>query len=84
MLPKPAEGSYYKSQLRGCRVVTSEGQDLGEVTDVLDFGGTGILKVDRDNVETLIPFAESYMRRIDLDQRRIEVDLPEDLRDLNK
>ena len=40
-------------------------------------GGTEILKVDRENEETLIPFAQAYLKKIDLDQRRIEVDLPE-------
>ena len=43
-----------------------------------------ILKVDSENHETLIPFAQLYMKLIDPDQRRIEVDLPEELRDLNK
>jgi 16S rRNA processing protein RimM len=83
-LPAPEEGWYYTSQLRGCEVFTVDGNHIGTITDVLDWGGTQILKVDRDNEETLIPFAQSYLRSIDLDQRRIEVDLPEGLRDLNK
>jgi 16S rRNA processing protein RimM len=83
-LPAPKEGWYYTSQLKGCRVFTAHGDYIGTITDVLDSGGTQILKVDRENEETLIPFAQSYLRNIDLDQRRVEVDLPEDLRDLNK
>ena len=65
-------------------MVTTDGQDVGIVMDVLESGGNEILKVDRDNKETLIPFAETYIKRIDPDQQRIEVDLPEDLRDLNE
>jgi len=84
MLPPPREGWFYTFQLKGCRVVTTDGQDVGMVTDVLESGGNEILKVDRDNKETLIPFAETYIKRIDPDQQRIEVDLPEDLRDLNE
>ena len=83
-LPEPEEGSYYTFQLKGCRVFTADGDYVGTITDILDSGGTEILKVDREDEETLIPFAQSFLRRIDLDQRRIEVDLPEDLRDLNK
>ena len=83
-LPAPQEGWYYTFQLKGCEVFATDGEYLGIITDVLDSGGSEILKVDRGNEETLIPFAESYLRNIDLDQRRIEVDLPEDLRDLNK
>ncbi len=83
-VPAPKEGWFYTFQLKGCSVITTAGELIGTVTDVLDPGGTEILKVDREDQETLIPFAESYLRRIDLDRRTIEVDLPEDLRDLNK
>jgi len=83
-LSPPKEGWFYTFQLKGCRVFAVDGEYIGTITDVLGSGGTEILKVDRDNEETLIPFAESYLRKIDLGQRRIEVDLPEGLRELNK
>jgi len=81
---KPLDaGWFYTFQLKGCRVFVA-GEYLGTITDVLDYGGTEVLKVDSENEETLIPFAQEYMKKIDLDERTIEVDLPEDLRDLNK
>jgi 16S rRNA processing protein RimM len=83
-LPVPKEGWFYTFQLKGCQVFTVGGEFIGIVTDILDAGGAEILKVDRENHETLIPFAQLYMKLIDPDQRRIEVDLPEELRDLNK
>ena len=79
-----AEGWFYTFQLRGCRVFAADGEYIGTVTDVLDSRGTQILKVDRDAEETLIPFAEEYLKKIDIDQRRIDVDLPEGLRGLNR
>jgi 16S rRNA processing protein RimM len=83
-LPEPEEGSYYTFRLKGCRVFAADGDYIGIVTDVLNSGGTEILKVDCEDQETLIPFADAYLKSIDLDRRRIEVDLPEGLRDLNK
>ncbi len=83
-LPVPKEGWFYTFQLKGCRVFTTDGDFIGTVTDVLGSGGTEILKVDHENEETLIPFAQVYLKSIDLDQRKIEVDLPEGLRELNK
>jgi len=83
-LPPLEEGWFYTFDLKGCRVFSADGQDIGMVTDVLDAGGSEILKVDRDNKETLIPFAQPYLKKIELHRRRIEVELPEDLRDLNK
>ena len=83
-LPPPERGSFYASQLRGCNVVSATGEYIGTVSEVLESGGTEILKVDSEQSETLIPFAEVYLRAIDVKGRRIEVDLPEGLRDLNK
>ena len=83
-LPPPREGWFYTFQLRGCQVFGTGGELIGTVTDVLDAGGAEILQVDHENKEVLIPFAQSYMKTIDLDRRTIVVDLPEDLRDLNK
>lgn len=65
-------------------MVTADSEPLGTVTDVLDSGGTYTLKVDGKDGEILIPFAHSILRKVDLGQRRIEVDLPEGLRDLNR
>jgi 16S rRNA processing protein RimM len=78
------EGWFYTFQLKGCRVFAAGGECLGTITDVLDLGGSEVLKVDSETEETLIPFAQEYLKKIDLDQQRIEVDLPEGLRGLNK
>jgi len=86
-LPAAEEGSFYTFHLRGCRVYTvHEGIDdyIGDVTDVVDGGGTQLLQVGSGKEETLIPFAESIVKKVDLAARRIEVELPEGLRELNK
>jgi 16S rRNA processing protein RimM len=82
-LPPENEGTFYTFHLKGSTVTTVSGEMLGIVTDVLDSGGTPLLKVDGKSGEVLIPFAWSYLRKIDRAQRRIEVDLPEGLLDLN-
>ena len=60
---------------------------LGVVKDVQftgeDVSGTPILVVDTHSGELLIPLAEDICRRIDTAGRRIEVSLPEGLRELN-
>ena len=82
-LPPPDEGTFYTFHLKGSTVTTTHGETLGIVTDVLDSGGTPLLKVDSKGREILIPFAWSYLRKIDQAERTIEVDLPEGLVDLN-
>jgi 16S rRNA processing protein RimM len=82
-LPKPEAGAFYTFQLKGCRVF-ADGACVGSVTEVLDFGGTEILQVENGTDELLVPFAQAYIKKIDLDERRIDVELPEGLRDLNR
>jgi len=61
---------------------------LGVVKDVQIPGegvaGTPILVVDTSAGEILVPLAEDICRRIDTAARRIDVELPEGLRDLNE
>ena len=78
----PDDGAFYTFQLKGCEVFSGD-ELLGVVVDVLDSGGTEILKVERDRKEILIPFAQVYLKKIDLAGKRIDVDLPDGLRDLN-
>ena len=76
------ESEHYLSDLIGCEVrdrVT--GGLLGTVTGWNDAGGPGLLEV---NGELLIPFARRICVEIDTAAKRILVDLPEGLQDLNR
>jgi 16S rRNA processing protein RimM len=71
-----------------CSMATAP-QLLGTVRDVQFPGegesvrGTPLLEVETERGELLIPLAEDICKRIDAAARRIEVTLPEGLRDLN-
>jgi 16S rRNA processing protein RimM len=86
-LPLPA-GSYYITDLMGCEVVETTGDTIGSVTDVQftgeDVAGTPILVVNSPTGELLIPLAQDICVRIDTEARRIEVVLPEGLREINQ
>jgi 16S rRNA processing protein RimM len=75
------EGEYFQSDLVGCQVVErSSGRPLGQVTGWEEGGGAGLLVVDS---HWLIPFARSICVEIDPAARRITVDLPAGLKDVN-
>ena len=76
------EGEYFHSDLVGCEVVERDGRIVGRVTGWRDFGGPGLLAVEYEGSELLIPFAKAICTEIDLEARRITVDLPEGLTDL--
>jgi len=75
-------GEFYQSDLIGCEVIErATGQSLGTVTGWMEGGSAGLLEVGPD---LLIPFARSICVSIDVAARRIEVELPEGLKDLNR
>jgi 16S rRNA processing protein RimM len=76
-LPSLAEGSFYTFDLKGCDVFVEPERRIGVVVDVLDSGGSGLLRVDRDGVELLIPFVAAFLKRVDIAGKRIDVELPE-------
>jgi 16S rRNA processing protein RimM len=79
--PVPA-GSYYISDLTGCEV-WERGTKLGVVRGVQQVG-TPVLEIDAPEGELLVPLAQEICTKIDTAARRIEVILPEGLRDLNR
>ena len=85
------QNQYYVWELIGCAVVSrGSRQPLGEVTGVEPTGGVELLRVQpggsehtgRD--ELLIPFAQEICSEIDVSARRIVIDPPEGLLDLNE
>ncbi|HEV2176317.1 MAG TPA: ribosome maturation factor RimM [Terriglobia bacterium] len=80
--------SYYVWELEGCQVVAERaagGDMVGTVTAVEPTGGVPNLRVARPGGgEVLIPLAQEICTRIDVAGKRIVVNPPEDLLDLNE
>lgn len=77
-VPAAPEGTYYWYQLLGCRC-SVDGEDLGEVTDLVEDGGGLLLVVSKDGRQVPIPFVQSFLKEVDVERGRIELDLPEGL-----
>ncbi len=77
-------GAYYQHQLVGCRVKTVRGDQVGEVVRVDGGAGGSLLAVKSERGEVLVPFAEHICVEIDVASRRIVVDPPEGLLELNE
>jgi 16S rRNA processing protein RimM len=76
------EGVHYQSDLIGCELVDrGSGSPLGTVTGWEEAGGSGLMEIDKD---WLVPFTPAICKRIDVSGKRIEVDLPEGLKELNR
>jgi 16S rRNA processing protein RimM len=83
-------GRYFVSDLVGCSVFegSSPQRPLGVVSAVHfpgeNVAGTPLLEVSTPHGELLVPLAEDICTRVDVAARRIEVVLPDGLRELNR
>jgi len=76
-LEPPAEGEYFQGDLVGLEAVTPEGAALGQVAEVWSSGPVPNLVIRQGDAELMVPFADDFIRAVDLEQRRIVVVRPE-------
>ena len=85
-LPTLEEGVYYWSDIIGLAVYTVENEYLGRVASVIQTGSNDVYVVKNDQgrepAEILVPALEWVVLEIDVSQKMMRVDLPEELRDL--
>ena len=78
-----APGRYYEHQLVGCTVEDAEG-GVGTVVRVESGAGGSRLVVQGPRGEILIPFAVDICVEVDIGSKRIRIDPPEGLLELNE
>ena len=82
------EDEAYIGDLIGCTLLDVAGNDpriIGKIEDVDTTAGPApLLVIHGKSGEVLVPFAKSYLRKLDLDSKRIEMALPEGLVELNE
>lgn len=74
--PPAPEGSYYFFELVGCACVDARQGELGRVVDVTEDGGGLLLRLRGAAGELLVPFVSAYLVKVDIADRRIDVELP--------
>ena len=76
------EGVYYIADLIGCTVFENE-KELGKISDVFNTGANDIYAVSRpQQKDLLIPVLEETVKKVDIENKRIDVVLIEGLDEL--
>ena len=79
-LPPPGDDEYYCDDLIGLAALTPDGERLGAVTGVSNYGAGDILEIRRDDGETmLMPFTRAVAVEIDFASGRIVVEPPTEI-----
>ncbi|MEU1189792.1 ribosome maturation factor RimM [Streptomyces sp. NPDC005859] len=76
------EDEYYDHQLMDLDVVTKDGVEVGRITEISHLPSQDLFIVERaDGSEVMIPFVESIVIGIDLEEQRAVIDPPPGLVD---
>jgi 16S rRNA processing protein RimM len=82
--PSDDPDEFHDTQLMGMQADLVDGSALGEVTDVLHLPHGDVLVVRREGgAEVLVPFVKAIVPDVDVVARRLVVDPPEGLLDLD-
>lgn len=77
-----SEGEHFIVDLVGCKVVTDEGNDLGQLVDVFQTGANGVYVVKtHDGKEVLLPVIEECVLEKDIENKVIKVHIMKGLLD---
>lgn len=78
--PDLPEGEYFHFQLIGLRVVTDAGEELGNITEIIQTGSNDVYLVTGESSEILIPALGQVVQDVDLAEGLMTVHLMDGLR----
>ena len=71
-LPKLPKGEYYFFELIGLKAILPDGEELGEVTDVIENNASNLLEIKKkDGEKVLIPNIPVFVREVDTENGNI-------------
>jgi 16S rRNA processing protein RimM len=77
-----SENEYFIADLIGLRAVSDEGEELGEISDVLQTGANDVYVISHEGApDLLVPAIHDCIREVDIDNKLMTVHLLPGLRD---
>ena len=76
-LPLTEPDEFYWYQLIGLEVMSTDGQKLGTLEEIIETGSNDVYVVRQGGEEILVPAIQEVVREVDLQRRLMTVDLPE-------
>jgi len=78
VLPPADEDEYYHSDLVGLSAIAPDGEPLGEIVTVQNFGAGDLLELRllKGRQTLLVPFESAHVPKVDLEAKRITIIIP--------
>ena len=80
---KLKKNEYYIADLIGLKVSSDEGEELGEITDVLQTGANDVYIIKSEKEEILLPAIKECVKEVDIEKGTMLVHLLPGLREAN-
>lgn len=82
-VPEPAKllepDVFYQHDIVGMTAVDLEGEELGKVTDIFSTGSNDVYVIDGERGQLLLPALDDVVKSIDLESKKMTVELMEGL-----
>ncbi|MBI9034648.1 MAG: 16S rRNA processing protein RimM [Bacteroidales bacterium] len=82
LLPKLDGTKFYYHEIIGFKVMDVNQGDAGVIEKVLDLPRQALIQSNKDGIEILIPISDDIIKKVDRENKILEVDTPEGLIDL--
>ncbi len=74
------ENEFYYFEIIGCTVKTTSGEEVGEITEILETGANDVWVVKRPNQkDALIPYIEDVVKVVDIEAKEVIIEVLEGL-----
>ncbi len=79
-LPAPGDDEIYQSDIVGLTASRADGSEVGEIVAVQNFGAGDLLEIRLTGTRRteFVPFNDTFVPQLDLDNRRVVVIMPDD------
>lgn len=74
-IPEPDQDEYFWHDLIGCQVTNQQGDELGQVAELMETGAHAILSIKAKDTkrDLLVPFTQEYVLSVDAKQKQLVV-----------
>jgi len=74
-VPEPPKGRYYHYDLLGMKVVTTQGEDLGEIAEIMPTPANAVFIVKGPRGEVLIPSIADVVKQVDTEHSVMTIEV---------
>ncbi|APZ46312.1 16S rRNA processing protein RimM [Polaribacter reichenbachii] len=82
LLPKLSGDKFYFHEVIGFKVVDSNFGEVGNIVHINDKAAQPLFEIDRDGKEIFIPMIDDFIKKVDRENKQIQVETPEGLIEL--